>query len=98
MAAKILYIFQHECLGAFFFQNPTHIKKKRTLCFIFKSCCSSQTLFFRNTGNRERLAGKACYQNVVIGNICGIYFRNIAIRIFAKIGKIGFLTIPVPLV
>lgn len=83
--------------GVFLSESYTHQKKAYPV-FYLQILLLVPNSVFRNTGNRERLAGKACYQNVVIGNICGIYFRDIVIRIFAKIGKICFLTIPVPLV
>ena len=98
MAAEVFHILEKKSLRPFFLQNTANVKEKCSLCLILESGCSAQTLFFGNSGNRERLAWKPRDKYIMIRNGRGINLCNVAIWLLTKIGKICLLTVLVPFV
>ena len=98
MAAQIFYIFKHKGLWPFCLQNSAHIKKQSSLRFVLKTCRPTQTLFLGYTRDRKRLTGETCYKNIMVRYIGSIYFGNVTIWLFPKIGEVSFLAVFIPFV
>src|SRR3989344_3716706 len=87
MSNKLLYILQQKRLRLFRSQNSFHVKKQSS-SHVGKSQLVSD--------NAKRLTRKAACKNIVIRNLVGNDFRDIAKRFFAKVRFVHDLARRVP--
>ena len=92
----MLDVFEHEGLGPFPREYTFDLKKQRALGLVFETVRSIETIFFRDSRNRERLTGKAPNQDVVIGNVPRSDAVNVAPWNLAEVLLVGDLGVPVP--
>jgi len=97
VALEVLHVLQHEGGGLVKLDDFRERKEQVALFLVVKAGRPAETLFFGNTRDAERLAGKSPAKNVVGRNIRDGNGVNVALRFLAKVGGVGLAGIFVPI-
>jgi len=74
-----------------------NVMEKRPLRFVAEAVGAAEAVLLRDTGDREGLTGKACGEEIVIGNRRGLDLSDVTVRRLAKPCGVGLLTEPIAL-
>ncbi|OBY24862.1 hypothetical protein A9D60_23465 [Leisingera sp. JC1] len=83
MPLQIFDVFQEENRRPMMFDNVCQIIKQSALCITQKAMRFTQGVLFGNSGNRKRLAGEACEQNIMLWHPCRVF--GVWTNIFGKL-------------
>src|SRR5690606_30541683 len=77
------------------------VEEKRSLRHIRKAVRPSQRILLGDAGDRERLAGESCQQQIVVWNVVFVDLRDVAgedvVCAIVKVGRVGLAGVLVPL-
>lgn len=95
---KILHVLEHERLRLLCGDDPLDVEEKRALGLAFETMLPAKRVLLGDPGDRERLAGEAGQQDVVVGNLLNGDLGDVAVDgVIAEIRPVGDLGILVPL-
>lgn len=97
VVSEIFDILQNERGGLMVFENVGNLEKEVALLLVVKAVLPAKAQFLGYARDAERLAGKACTENVMRGNVRDGHLMNVPVRFFAKISLIGDLGVFVPI-
>lgn len=70
-------VFEEKSARALLGEDSSDVEKQRALGLVGETVAASEAILFAHTGKAERLAGKAGDEDVVIGNVRCVDFRDV---------------------
>ncbi|MNZ88641.1 hypothetical protein D3C78_1075370 [compost metagenome] len=96
---QVLHVLQQESSRAVVRDDTGHVEEQGALRLVLEAVGAAQRVLLGHAGNRERLAGEAGHQHVVLGDLAGLDLGDVAghVVVAVEVRLIGHAGVLVPL-